>query len=204
MPHIESDLQTFLHVGCGPQSQNNLKGFSAPQWTEVRYDIDPSVAPDIVGDLLDMSQVDAESFDAIYSSHNLEHVYSHQVPTVLDSFYRILKPQGFVVLTCPDLQKVAEEVVKDHLTDTLYISPAGPITPLDVVYGHTGFIAGGNSFMAHKTGFTYKTLKLAFQRAGFSLTIGGRFEEQFALWILGVKGDLPREEMIELAKEFFP
>ncbi|MFZ9810967.1 MAG: class I SAM-dependent methyltransferase [Burkholderiaceae bacterium] len=198
------DTARLLHVGCGTQTKQDLKGFSDPDWQEFRYDLNPSVAPDILGDLVDMSAIESSSFDAIYSSHNIEHVFPHEVSVVLESFFRVLKPNGFVVLTCPDLQKVAEAVSRDQLTETLYESPAGPITALDVIYGHTGFIQKGNVFMAHKTGFTYKTLRLAFQQAGFRLTLGGRFEESFALWILAVKGEMPQQDIVKLAERFFP
>ena len=63
------------------------------------------VNPDIVGTLLDMSQVQTASVDAVYSSHNIEHVYPHEVPIVLKEFYRVLKDDGIVVLECPDLQQ---------------------------------------------------------------------------------------------------
>lgn len=72
--------KSFLHVGCGPQTKHSLKGFGSEDWTEVRYDIDPNVHPDILGSITDMSAVESESVDAIYSSHNVEHVYPHQVP----------------------------------------------------------------------------------------------------------------------------
>jgi SAM-dependent methyltransferase len=204
MTAYEVDRAQLLHVGCGPQNKASLKGFSGSEWNEVRYDIDPKVNPDVLGDLVDMSVLESLSFDAVYSSHNIEHVFPHEVDLVLESFYRVLKPNGFVVLTCPDLQKVAEAVAHDRLTEILYESPAGPITPLDVIYGHTGFLQKGQTFMAHKTGFTYKTLRAAFQRTGFRLTLGGRFEDTYALWILAFKGDKSQSEMVELAGKFFP
>tara|TARA_B110000008_G_C16612067_1_gene420898 strand:+ start:309 stop:419 length:111 start_codon:yes stop_codon:yes gene_type:complete len=35
-----------------------------------------------------MSLVETGSVDAIYSAHNIEHVYPHEVPIVLNEFYR--------------------------------------------------------------------------------------------------------------------
>ena len=116
------------------------------------------MSPDTIGTLTDMSKVENQSVDAVYSSHNIEHLFPHAVPIALTEFYRILKPTGFVVITCPDLISVCQAVVKDRLLEPLYQSPAGPISPIDILYGHRGFIAQGNIFMAHKCGFTYSVL----------------------------------------------
>jgi predicted SAM-dependent methyltransferase len=37
--------------------------------------------------------------DALYSSHNIEHVFAHEVVPTLKEFRRVLKPDGFVVIT---------------------------------------------------------------------------------------------------------
>ena len=127
-------MKTFLHVGCGPQTKIGLKGFDNDQWKEVRFDIDKTVNPDIVGTLLDMSKVASNSVEAVYSSHNIEHVYPHQVPIVVKEFLRVLKDDGVVVLTCPDLQSVCDAILKDKLYDPLYETP-DPIAPIDILYG---------------------------------------------------------------------
>ena len=92
-------MKTFLHVGCGPQYKSGIKGFDNDNWKEIRFDIDEKVNPDIVGTLLDMSEVETGSVDAIYSSHNIEHVYPHEVPIVLREFHRVLNDDGMVVLS---------------------------------------------------------------------------------------------------------
>jgi len=70
------------------------------------------------------------SMDAVHSSHNIEHLYAHEVAVALEEFIRVLTPEGFLVLTCPDLQSVCALVAQDKLTDAAYTSPAGPIAPL--------------------------------------------------------------------------
>ena len=51
-------MKTFLHVGCGPKRKNQTtRGFNTADWTELRLDIDASVAPDIIGTMTDMSAV---------------------------------------------------------------------------------------------------------------------------------------------------
>ncbi len=160
--------RTLLHVGCGMVNRDKLPVlFRDPVWREIRLDIDSNVGPDVVASMIDMSRIQDESVDAIWSSHNLEHLHAHEVPRALAEFLRVLKPFGFVLITLPDLQRVAELVVEDRADAPAYISPAGPISPLDMIYGHRRSIARGNQFMAHHTGFTAATLTRHLRRAGF-------------------------------------
>ena len=195
-------MKTFLHVGCGPQYKSQIKGFDNENWKEIRFDIDEKVNPDIVGTLLDMSAVETGSVDAIYSSHNIEHVFPHEVPIVLREFHRVLKDDGMVVLVCPDLQSVCEAVVDDKLLEPLYESPAGPISPIDILYGHRPAIARGNEYMAHKGGFTYSVLNDAFIEAGFKMNYGGRNPDRWELFIISFKQEKLQEEINTIAKPF--
>lgn len=158
----------LLHVGCGLSPRERLPAvFQQPEWMEVRYDIDPGVRPHIIGSITDMSSVPDGSMDAIWSSHNLEHLNSFEVPTALAEFRRVLKPTGFALITLPDMRAIARCVANDLLEDTLYHSPAGPIRALDVIFGHQSAIRAGNHFMAHRTGFTATTLGNTLAEAGF-------------------------------------
>jgi predicted SAM-dependent methyltransferase len=176
-----------LHVGCGvPGRQNLHPHFHGAEWRELRLDIDPSVNPDIVASMTDMGTVGAESVDAVWSSHNLEHLYRHEVPRALAEFFRVLRPTGFVLLRVPDLQRIAELVAADRLEGEAYVSPSGPIMPLDMIYGHTGSIAAGHVFMAHRTGFSATTLHNLLTRAGFADLRIFR-GDGFDLWAVGAK-----------------
>jgi hypothetical protein len=197
-------MKSFLHVGCGPQSKAGLKGFDSEEWREVRFDIDPAVNPDIQGTLTDMKAVASSSMDAVYSSHNIEHVFAHEVPVALQEFHRVLKPNGMAVITCPDLQSVCDAVAKDRLLDPLYISPAGPITPFDILYGHRGYLAQGNSYMAHKCGFTYSVLQNTVLQAGFKQVFGGARPQSFDLWMIAFKAESSDEEMSKAGAAFLP
>ena len=199
-------MKTFLHVGCGPQNKSKIKGFNNDSWKEIRFDIDKNVNPDIVGTLTDMKLVETGSLDAVYSSHNIEHIYPHEVPIALKEFYRVLKDDGIVVITCPDLQAVCELVVKDKLLEPFYESPAGQISPIDVLYGHRTLIAQGNEYMAHKGGFTYSALDASFFEVGFKARYGGRFQEEgeYNLFLVAFKQKEPEEEIKKIANPFFP
>jgi predicted SAM-dependent methyltransferase len=198
-------MNTFLHVGCGNKRKDRTtRGFNTEQWLELRFDIDESVTPDLVGTMTDMARVESESVDAIFSSHNIEHLYPHEVPVALAEFLRVLKPSGFAVITCPDLQAVCALVAEDKLTEPAYTSPAGPITPLDILYGLRSSMQKGNLYMAHRCGFTQKVLTGTLQSSGFKRVASiKRAAPYFDLWALATKADLNEAELLSLAKNHF-
>lgn len=138
-----------LHAGCGREP--------LPEWfpacVEVRLDANAKCEPDIVASVTDIGG-DDEQFDIVYCSHVLEHVYPHEVHKVVSEFHRVLKPGGKAIIIVPDLEdaKATEDV--------LYVSPAGPITGLDLMYGMREMIED-NPYMAHHCGFVSSTLKQA-------------------------------------------
>ena len=195
----------LLHVGCGPKTKaSTTRGFSSSDWEEIRFDIDEKVNPDIIGTMTDMSGVESASIDAIYSSHNIEHLYPHEVGVALQEFHRVLKDDGFVMITCPDLQSVCKLVAEDRLLETAYTSPAGPIAPIDMLYGYRPSMAAGNLYMSHRSGFTQKTLIGTFKHFGFESVAGSRREACFDLFCLASKKQLAEDELINLAKQHFP
>jgi predicted SAM-dependent methyltransferase len=187
-PDVDAALsKTVLNVGCGyPLRQKLHRHFHGPEWREIRLDLDPAVHPDIVCSITDMGPVAADSVDAIWSSHNLEHLQRHEVPLALGEFRRVLKPHGLLLLTLPDLQQVARLVVEDRLEDSAYISQSGPIMPLDMIFGHTASLALGNQFMAHRSGFTGRSLHKLLVEAGF-VEVSLRQGSSFDLWATGYK-----------------
>lgn len=195
----------FLHVGCGPARKPDVAScFLADDWREIRLDIDPAVSPDVVCSMLDMAPVPSASVDAVYSSHNIEHLYPHQVEVALAEFFRVLKPDGFLVLTCPDLQAVCRHVAEDRLTEPAYVVPLGPIAPLDILYGHRPQLAAGNLFMAHHTGFTLRTLVEAVRNEGFRSVAGCRREAFLDLWLVATKALLPEHEIKGMSATYLP
>ena len=200
-------MPQFLHVGCGPKrKERTTQGFNTPAWQEIRLDIDPAASPDILGSMTDLSAVPSSSMDAIFSSHNLEHLYPHEVPVCLSEFLRVLKPEGFLIATCPDLQSVCQLIANDQLTEAAYQSPAGPIAPLDILYGHRPSMAQGNLYMAHRCGFTEKVLNGTLLAAGFKTvaTLARGFAPYFDLWVVASKSERPEADMREVAGIHFP
>lgn len=197
----------LLHIGCGPKRKvHTTRGFNTPQWSEIRLDIDPSVDPDVTGTMTDMSAVPSGSVDAIFSSHNIEHLYPHEVPVALSEFHRVLSADGFAVITCPDLQSVCALIAQDKLTEAAYTSPAGPIAPIDILYGYRPSMSKGNLFMAHRCGFTQKVLSDTLRSSGFKsvATMARGRAPFFDLWALASKSERTEAKMRELVGIHFP
>ena len=198
-------MQTFLHIGCGPNHKDQTtRGFNTDHWQEIRLDIDVSVSPDVTGTMTDMAAVDSACIDAIFSSHNIEHLYPHEVPVALAEFLRVLNAEGFAVITCPDLRSVCALVAEDKLTEPAYTAPAGPIAPIDILYGHRPPMARGNLYMAHRCGFTEKVLTGTLQAAGFKSVASLTRAQHFDLWALASKSERSEDELRALAQQHFP
>jgi hypothetical protein len=153
--------RVLANVGCGPLNAASLPAYFN-DWTQLRVDSDPKVQPDILADLCDLSPIASGSVQAVWAAHCIEHLYLHQVPTALAEFRRVLSDDGFLCVLVPDLQTVAQYLVADRLVEPLYQSPAGPVTPHDMIFGFGAAIAAGRPSMAHRCGFTPATLQRCF------------------------------------------
>lgn len=203
MPHQLLPSGTVLHVGCGPQ-RIEATPFGRLAWQEIRLDIDPAVLPDVTGTMTAMPEVAAGSVDAIFSSHNIEHLEAHEVSIALGEFRRVLRPGGFVLITCPDLRAIAERILSHGLTPPAYISPAGPISPIDMVYGLRSSLAAGNRFMAHRCGFDEATLDATLRQGGFPQVVTMSRPHAFDLWALATMEEWPEESLGDAALSLFP
>lgn len=163
----------LLHVGCGsdpmPEWMNGCK--------ETRLDISPMCNPDIVASMTEMG--DIGNFDIVLSRHSLEHLAPHDVSKALKEFLRVLNTGGCAIVFVPDLEdaKATEDV--------LFVSPAGPITGLDLMYGFRQ-VLDEMPYMAHRTGFIKDTIEKAFKDAGFSKVVATRLRN-YDLMCVGIK-----------------
>ena len=195
-------MKIFLHVGCGSLNKSSCLGFNNDNWKEIRFDIDESVNPDIVGTMTDMKSVETGSVDAVYSSHNIEHIFPHEVPIALREFYRVLKEDGMVSISCPDLQSLGEAIAQDRLLETLYEAPIGPVTAFDILYGHRETTLDGDIYAIHRGGFTYSTLYKSFKEVGFQAMAGGR--KGYNIYLVAFKQRKPDEEIKKIVSQFIP
>ena len=197
----------LLNVGAGhPQSGARLPdAFQSAEWKEVRLDIDPANEPDVIGTMLDMSAMPSESADAIYSSHTIEHLYPNEIPLAMKEFLRVLKPQGYAVITCPDLQAAAEMIAQDKLMEVAYTTGSGMVvTPFDIVYSHREYTGRDKPFMAHHCGFTLKVLNGTLRSNGFASVAGKRRARGLDLWVVAMKEQTDEDALRELATKVLP
>jgi hypothetical protein len=177
--------KTVLNAGSGGAGASQLPpAFDPAHWSEVRLDVDPTARPDIVGSFTDMRGAIGDGrFDALFCSHALEHLYGHDVIPALREFVRVLAPGGFALVTCPDLAAISRHILQHGDESIAYQSAAGPIRPIDMLYGHNQSIADGRPSMAHRTGFTATRLARVAIAAGFAevRVIEGK---TFDLWAL--------------------
>lgn len=179
-----------LNVGGGSKAIPIPPHYSG--WNHLLLDIDPNGNPDIVGDARELVSFEADRFDAIYCSHNLEHYYRHDGRRVLAGFLHVLKPDGFVEIRVPDLISVIRRVVATGMDvdDVLYESPVGPIAVRDVLYGLGRQIeSSGVDFYAHKTGFSQASLSAFLRGAGFAAVIVRELPEAYELHAFAFKAE---------------
>ena len=172
--------KAVLNVRCRyPLRQKTHPHIHGPEWREIRLDLDPRPPRH---HLLD------HRYDAgrnRFSGRNLVFA-QYRAPAAPRSAGRtqgvltVLKPRG-LLLELPNLRQVPQLVVENRLEDRAYNSSSGPITPLDMIFGHLASLARGNSFMTHHTGFTARTLQRALVEAGFT-EVTLREGTSFDLW----------------------
>jgi predicted SAM-dependent methyltransferase len=174
-------MKRVLNVGGGTKKIRIPSRYDG--WDHVLLDIAPSDEADLVMDARELQKLDAQSFDAVYCSHNLEQYHRHVAEAVLKGFVHVLRPEGFAEIHVPDLGSVMRRVARDNLDidDVLYTLPNGsPILIRDVIYGYHKEILSGNPFFAHKTGFTLKSLHNTIKNGGFATVMIASYWE-FAL-----------------------
>jgi hypothetical protein len=166
---LPASIKRLLNAGSGPgRARRIARMVDKEGWVEVRFDIDPHVEPDVVGSVIEIGRsFEPQSFDGVWSSHMLEHLYAHEVFPTLCQFRQVLKLDGFALIMSPDIEAVAHFIVAHGIAAIAYHSPAGPIRPLDMLYGHSRAIEEGHVHMAHRTGFTAERLGNLLLMAGF-------------------------------------
>jgi hypothetical protein len=160
--------KTVLNVRCRyPLRQKTHPHIHGPEWREIRLDLDPRPPRH---HLLD------HRYDAgrnRFSGRNLVFAQS-RAPAAPRSAARTQgvlhssEATGFAAAGLSNLRQVAQLIVENRLEDRAYNSSSGPITPLDMIFGHLASLARGNSFMTHHIGFTARTLQRALVEAGFT------------------------------------
>jgi len=93
-----TDGKLFLHLGCGEVNDPRF----------VNIDVRPLKHVHYISRVENLSMFNDESADLIYASHCLEHFGHRQVAKVLAEWFRVLKRDGTLRLSVPDLDSLLE------------------------------------------------------------------------------------------------
>jgi predicted SAM-dependent methyltransferase len=150
-----------------------------PDWKILDIEMRPEV--DYVGDANDLSQFADESIDTIYASHVLEHFYyelGNELLFTLSEWYRVLKPDGQLMISVPDLFTIC----------SLYITPDLSVDDrfilMQVIFG-----GQTNQFDVHKVGFDEEILAVYLRDIGFEkyerVEEFGLFDDSSSIHVMG-------------------
>jgi len=145
------------------------------------------------------------SFDAVYSSHTVEHLYRSQAVAMLREAYRVLKPGGICRNLVPDLHALVEEYlgqrklggeitgVEDdparNFNYRLYIMPEAP-QQRGLLYR---LYTNNSNFHQHKQMYDAASLQRLMEEAGF-----GNCRPQLPL-----QSQIPMLELVEKSDRTF-
>ena len=203
--------QKFLHIGCGSKRKDSTtKVFNSDSWEEVTLDIDEGVNPDIIGTMTDLSMIEDSSFDAIYSSHNIEHLFLYDALVAVKEFYRILKSTGYILVVCPDIISTCEAIVEKGPLEPLYYiknKKTGEtskdlwVSGIDILYGWRRAINAENNFMAHKFGYSEESLRLLFSQNKFKSIASVTRKSRYDINLLAFKEIVERDTATSILKD---
>ncbi len=133
-----------LHLGCG--------NIVIPGWINIdKYNKHADIKADIVS-------LQYQDVDEIYTSHTIEHLLPQEFEEALRNWYRILKPNGILIIRCPN-SFVHIQRWLDATDEQRYAEPGVQNSVL-------GFRTRGPGYFNHNL-FTPGLLKRCLIEAGF-------------------------------------
>lgn len=197
-------MPRFLHAVCGTTGKNSTtKLFAEKEWEEVRMDTDPGAGADVQGTLLDMSALGEDRFEGIFIARALERLYFHEVLDALRNTRAALAPEGHLVVVCADIQQACALAAEGKLLEPVYTSKAGPVAPIDILYGFRPALASGRTNLACRCGFTSQSLAVALGKAGFASIWAARNPSAFSVVAVAVVEKKPESTLAEIAHMHF-
>lgn len=151
------DLQkTNLNIGCG---NTRIPGYQG-------VDIIPGPCTDIVA-TADSLPFKDNSVDEVLAEHLIEHLTFHQFNKAITEWHRVLKPEGKLIIECPDLLGICKQFVEGN-EYSRYCNYKGYWPTIMQAYGHQ---KGSNEqeimSQVHKSGYTFEHLEFVLSGVGF-------------------------------------
>lgn len=135
-----------LHLGCG--------NISIPGWVNIdKYNEKADIKASVV-------HLPACTADEIYTSHTIEHLLPQEFKEALQTWYRILKPEGILTIRCPN----APIFVKKWLES----SDEGKYSDPNIIVSILGSQTRGPEYSHHNL-FTKGVLERYLDDAGFTV-----------------------------------
>lgn len=176
-----------LHLESGAEGETALHNFfrSSTEWLEVRVDADPSNKPNYMGNMRDFSMVPDGSMEGVWIGQKLQLLYHHEVVGVLRECLRVLKTDGVMMLSVPNIAKVASDIMSDRLEVPLFKAGQGDVCSVDVIHGHRKILQKKGDAALHRMSYSANTIAGKLSQAGFR-NIQVRIDN-YILWVAGSK-----------------
>lgn len=152
-------MKRVLHFLCGAKGRPLHAFFNTKEWEEVRLDLRPDVKPSIVCHWRELDRLEQGSYDGIWSGFGLNRIPQRDIPKLLKDWYRLLRPDGRVVICVSNVRKLGELAYKNGWDE----KEGEGLSPNEWWYGDPGRLG-----LPLRSGFSSSSLAKAFAKAGFT------------------------------------
>jgi len=153
LAEIRAGVDTGLHLGAGHAKIPGL----------INCDLYNQEA-DMQLDAADLKPFADNSVDLIESHHMIEHLSFAEAENALEEWYRVLRPRGILVLTCPDITGVCLRWIKYSFAYPVYPRADKLDYTLKMMVGSQEH--GG---MFHKSAYDVRRMRRVLNSCGFNL-----------------------------------
>jgi len=95
-----------LNLGCGDKILADYINVDVAQERSGKQ-------PDVICDVRNLNKFSNDYADEILAVHVIEHFWRWEVVSILKEWVRVLKPNGKLILECPNLKSACEQFLQD-------------------------------------------------------------------------------------------